>query len=702
MSNEYHSYGQEPSFHGQAPTTNLQPGQLADRFELVRMLGHGGMGQAWLVIDPCRKDEEREGYVVLKFLPDALRHHPDATQDFRAAYRRVQALHHESICPLFDLGESRELGCFQVMQFIPGITLRELMRSLDPERTGLELERVIRYLQPIARALDYAHQKKIIHRDIKPDNVIVDPATGEVHVIDFGLAAELRTSMSRYSQQRLSVSGTESYMPHEQWLGQPQDGRSDQYSLAVVAWELLTGQLPFQGSGMQLAYAVAQAPVPGLPEHLQHLQSVFELALSKERDHRFESVEEFVKNLSEGQKHDTRVNEQISEDKSRSSTVSQAEDLASLLLKTQDEVTRQHAEARRLLDEYHYDRAAAILEQIPSHLRDMDLFKTTVEKQDRVADLDAVISTAVKEMRLEGLHQQVKELLELQPQREDLERLLEHLPKKPVRPKEPSPLVAPFDAKTAKAGQQDWAAHLGSDVEIRNSIGMKFLLIPPGEFLMGSPESEEYRYDDEVQHKVLLTQPYYLAETVVTQGQWKSVMGTTPWKGERNVMEGDNYPAVYVSWEDAQEFIKKLNASEGDLYRLPTEAEWEFACRVGSLSAYCYGDDEDGLSDYGWFQDYSLIISEEYAHQVGEKKSNAFGLYDMHGNVWEWCEDWYGDYVSGFVTDPTGHGSGSARVFRGSCWHHVSGNCRSAHRLRGVPERRDNDLGFRVLRSSVK
>ncbi|WP_417380113.1 SUMF1/EgtB/PvdO family nonheme iron enzyme [Gimesia sp.] len=610
MSNEYHSHGQEPSFHGQAPAANLQPGQQADRFELVRMLGHGGMGQAWLAIDPRRKDEKREGHVVLKFLPDALRHHPDATQDFRAAYRRVQALHHESICPLFDLGESRELGCFQVMQFIPGITLRELMRSSDPDRTGLELGRVIRYLQPIARALDYAHQKKIIHRDIKPDNVIVDPETKEVHVIDFGLAAELRTSMSRYSQQRLSVSGTESYMPHEQWLGQPQDGRSDQYSLAVVAWELLTGQLPFQGSGKQLAYAVEQAPVPALPEHLQQLQSVFERAFSKERDQRFESVEAFVKSLSDNQ---------------------------------------------------------------------------IIEARGR---------------------DQIEEIVDIKSHRDDFAQQLENSSREPTNPKQPAMLIAPFDAKAAKAGQQAWAAHLGLDVEISNSIGMKFRLIPPGEFLMGSPESESNRGEDEVQHEVKLTKPYYVGTTKVTQGQWKAVMGTTPWSGNRWVNEGNDYPATYLCWEDTHEFINKLNESEGDGYRLPTEAEWEFACRAGSDTAYCFGDDATNLTEYCWFYENVNSYYDEYACQVAEKKPNQFGLYDMHGNVCEWCKDWYGDYPSAAVTDPMGPASGSKRVYRGSAWLSGSELCRSARRNRDIPDLQGSVcaciLGFRVLRSYVK
>ncbi|WP_417380105.1 SUMF1/EgtB/PvdO family nonheme iron enzyme [Gimesia sp.] len=290
------------------------------------------------------------------------------------------------------------------------------------------------------------------------------------------------------------------------------------------------------------------------------------------------------------------------------------------------------------------------------------------------------------------------------------------VPEAPVSPKAPvlfdnyqNSLIAPDGNKQfinseeqVIEAQTNWAKHLGTDIEISNSIGMKFRLIPPGEFMMGSPESEASRDNDEVQHEVRITKPYYLGTTEVTQGQWKSMMGTTPWKGDSFVKEGDDYPATYMSWEDAQEFIKKLNASEGDLYRLPTEAEWEYACRAGSLSAYSFGDDAGELSGYAWFSDNADDIGEDYAHQVGQKRPNLFGLYDMHGNVWEWCEDWFGDYASDAVTDPTGPTTGSRRVDRGGSWFGDSGSCRSAHRDGSSPGYRLLLLGFRVLRSSVK
>ncbi|WP_197454779.1 SUMF1/EgtB/PvdO family nonheme iron enzyme [Stieleria varia] len=231
---------------------------------------------------------------------------------------------------------------------------------------------------------------------------------------------------------------------------------------------------------------------------------------------------------------------------------------------------------------------------------------------------------------------------------------------------------------------------------ITNSIGMRLNLIPAGTFLMGSPATEQDRQDDETQHRVTLTKDFYLGTTEVTQGQWESVMGTTPWKGQRYVKEGSNVAATYVSWEDAVEFCKKLSAKEGKTYRLPTEAEWEYACRGGTTTAYGFGDDPTGLSEYGWFDGNAWDVEQKFAHEVGLKRANAFGLYDMHGNVWEWCSDWKADYPAGSVTDPQGPSTGSLRGFRGGSWYDVAGYCRSADRNFISPGFRSYDLGFRV------
>jgi len=166
-------------------------------------------------------------------------------------------------------------------------------------------------------------------------------------------------------------------------------------------------------------------------------------------------------------------------------------------------------------------------------------------------------------------------------------------------------------------------------------IEMTFKEIPAGTFTMGSPEGEVARQDDENQHKVTISKPFYMQTTEVTQGQWKAVMGTEPWKGEKYVKEGANYAATYVSWDDAVAYCKKLSEKEGKTYRLPTEAEWEYACRAGTETRWSFGDDEKVLGDYAWYNENAYdIVSERYAHQVGLKNPTRLGCTTCTAMYW--------------------------------------------------------------------
>ena len=213
---------------------------------------------------------------------------------------------------------------------------------------------------------------------------------------------------------------------------------------------------------------------------------------------------------------------------------------------------------------------------------------------------------------------------------------------------------------------------------------------------MGSPTSEADRRDDEVQHSVTLSRGYWMSDHETTQAEYESVMGSNP-----SGFKGSSLPVEQVSWDDAVSYCARLTVRElaagrieaGQAYRLPTEAEWEYAARAGTTGAYA-GE----LGSMGWYEDNSGTKT----HAVKGKQANGWGLYDMHGNVLEWCADWYGDYPSESVTDPTGATSGSYRVDRGGSWHNEAGNCRSADRNWDGPGLRRNDLGFRSVLSSVR
>jgi len=255
-----------------------------------------------------------------------------------------------------------------------------------------------------------------------------------------------------------------------------------------------------------------------------------------------------------------------------------------------------------------------------------------------------------------------------------------------------------------------------------NSIGMKLVCIQPGMFIMGSPADEAGRGDDETQHPVTISKKYYIGATQVTQSQWKAVMGNNP-----SCFQGDECPVEGVSWDDAADFCYKLSAKEGKRYRLPTEAEWEYSCRAGT------GADDSlvgKLDDHGWSainsgdvrlevlqldtedQEWLIYDNNCRTHPVAQKKPNAWGLYDMHGNVLEWCSDWYGDYPDTAVKDPSGppdsmsvvvgrngFPSGAGRVLRGGSYQESPQRCRTASRSNIIyftPNPMDGDVGFRV------
>ncbi|MFN6398848.1 MAG: formylglycine-generating enzyme family protein [Planctomycetota bacterium] len=236
--------------------------------------------------------------------------------------------------------------------------------------------------------------------------------------------------------------------------------------------------------------------------------------------------------------------------------------------------------------------------------------------------------------------------------------------------------------------------------QITNSIGMKLMLIPKGTFMMGSPESEQGRFENETQHDVTISKDYYLGVYEVTQAQHEKVMGKNPSHFQGAIVGNENadLPVENVSWEDAVEFCKKLSElpeekKAGRVYRLPTEAEWEYACRAGSKTAYSF-DDEDGLlPEYGWFR----RNSSSRTHTVGLLEPNVWGLFDMHGNVWEFCSDWYAEYPKGPVSDPSGPSKGVHRVYRGGGWGaDNAADCRSAWRNGFLPSSGNIHYGFRV------
>jgi len=730
-----------------------RPLRAVGRFQLVRQLGSGGFGEAWLATDPQRQDKTRGGEVVLKFLRAEYRANEDVVDDFKSSYRRVQALHHQHICALYDLGTDDRQGVFMVMQYVRGVTLHRYLRSRDEGGAGLPLELVVRVLRMAAEALDAAHRQKIVHRDVTLSNLMIDEESEHLTVLDFGLAADFRNSLSQHNVGTERVQGTPLFMAPEQWRANraEQCGATDQYAVAVTAWRMLTGDFPFSGDPAVLRLAVLEQAVPQLPGKLAALQPVFDRGLAKLPGQRYETVLQFVQAL----------------ERAGAGTGGRVQGVAEALAVQTELLMRAHREAAQLAERGQFSEAVQQLESLPAGLaqqRDSELYQRCLAGQQRVQRLTGQLQQAVQSARWSAVRSLLTELQQLQPEEAIWRRELEAVKAMP-QPARPGVLKAPYNAASAATGQRLWAQFLRCSVEVRGPIDLSFRLIPPGSFLMGSSEDRQALEaagfvipenvsvaDEQPQHAVQLTEPYFLGTTAVTVGQFAQFVQATGYvtDAERDGKGGwgyvaskgfseqrpefnwrntgfeqdDKHPVVNVSWQDAMAFLGWLNeqpAVDGVLrrFRLPTEAEWENACRAGTTTRFWTGDDPASLLgaanvldasfqkqfprvDYKKHQPFAFDDGVAFTSRCGVFRANPFGLCDMAGNTWDWCSDWYGSgyYAKSAAADPAGPVSGSSRVVRGGSWDFEPYRCRSGYRSSYDPDNRSDRIGFRVCSDS--
>ena len=245
-------------------------------------------------------------------------------------------------------------------------------------------------------------------------------------------------------------------------------------------------------------------------------------------------------------------------------------------------------------------------------------------------------------------------------------------------------------------------------VDLPGGAKMEFVWIEPGTFMMGSPSVPRFSTREGPQHEVTISRGFYLGKYEITQGEWESVMGTTPWSGQKaapflsqgTFQANASHPAAYISWYDMQEFVGELNAASGEeIFRLPTEAEWEYACFAGATTRWSFGDDENQLEDYAWYFENVWYSGNQGSQPVGTKWPNPWGIFDMYGNVAEWCQDWFGDYSSGAQVDPTGPVTGTDRVIRGGHFFVSWEDLATVYRYHKTPDFRYNSTGARLLRT---
>ncbi|MDX1927620.1 MAG: bifunctional serine/threonine-protein kinase/formylglycine-generating enzyme family protein [Pirellulaceae bacterium] len=636
-------------------------------FRLIEEIGHGGMG---IVLKAHDKMLKRD--VAIKVLAPYLAADAEAVQRFVREAQSAAAVRHDNVVTIHAVDEA-DGNPFLVMELINGESLQDRIK-----RGPLPADEIVQFGIQIALGLDAAHRRGLIHRDIKPANILLEsqselgePNVVRVKITDFGLARV--TSESVVTRQG-AIAGTPPYMSPEQANGKPLDHRSDLFSFGSVLYALCTGQAAFHAES---SIAVLRRVTDHEPEPIRPLNPAIPKWL--------------------------------------------CEVIAKLMAKRPEDRIQSAKEVADLLAQC----------QAPSHARHWPTTTTLNRTLIAVALLAGVV-VAVVFSRDRDPRRTELELTATNPlARTQAEGVSYNATKAPPR------AIAPFNDAQARQHQEAWAAHFKLPVEFTNTIGMKFRLIPPGEFLMGSTpaeiEAELKRPElslhlhfwrtpiesEGPQHKVVLTKPIYVGVTEVTQTQYELVMGKNPsyfsatGKGKDAVanLETGNYPVEMVSCNEAAEFCNKLSQHEnlkpfdfrsgetslkGTGYRLPTEAEWEFACRAGTITRFWSGDENEDLIQAGWCSSNAG----NRTHAASELKANPFGLSDMHGNVWEWVHDswdpkFYAQFKENVATDPFSPlSAGTMPMRRGGSFMQVPELVRSSSRLL---YHTDDEMGFRVV-----
>jgi formylglycine-generating enzyme required for sulfatase activity/serine/threonine protein kinase len=668
-------------------------GQRAPGFadwELEELLGIGGFGEVW------KARNRHLPSVALKFCLDRtaagiLRNEADLLGQVASQGK------HPGIVALLNTSLSGEPPCL-MYEYVPGSDLTGLVqqwRDNPPADRGACTRAIVRQL---ADVLAHAHQLRppIVHRDLKPANILVRPEGSDrysIKVADFGIggivAAQAMGEMDGYTRPAhtlptaLRGSCTPLYASPQQIRGDSPDPRDDVFALGVIWYQLLTGELTERPG------ADWREELEGILEREINLLGRC-LAVRGER--RLPNGVALADEL-------TRLGEPARPEKpGRPAPVTVAVpelpfeetdddsdnplDLAGQLQQSLARAQKTLACAVELTEKRHdYATAVRLLEGLPEAFRDSAFLDVVRERRDRVVLLRQEVQRAAKAYRFAGLRDRVEELLDLVPEDEEAQRLLR------VVPWEPGP-------------------------EVVNSVGMKLLLIPAGTFLMGSPESEVGRAADEgPRRRIDISTRFYLGASPVTQEQFQRVTGSNP--SRFRVVAGQDtrpFPVENVSWEEANAFCLALSAlpeekRRGRSYRLPTEAEWEYACRGGTEAdqPFSFGwslssmqANFDGRHPFGSASKGDFL---QRTSEVGSYRANGFGLGDMHGNVWEWCSDWYDAcaYRKGPRRDPDGPGTGSERVLRGGSWQNHGRLCRAACRDRAGVGYRSLNAGFRLV-----
>ena len=731
----------------------LPRGTSIGDFEFHRVLGHGGFGLTYLGWNLSLDIP----VAIKEYLPSdlAVREQdlsvaPKSSSDasdfqwgldrFVEEARMLARFQHPNLIQVHQFFEAHGTA-YIVMEYAEGETLAERLA-----RQGVLSEtELLDMVLPLLDGLAVVHQANVLHRDIKPGNIIIRDADGSPVLLDFGSA---RQAIGAKSRSVTSVV-TPGYAPIEQYSTRGAQGAwTDLYALGGVCYRALTGRVPEYATDRVLEDRFVPTGSLCGERVSAGVADAIDWALAVNKDDRPQSVEAWRDVLASA------VASSPVATSSAEPAGSPAPSAAPVALGSnrvlwvmfglclavvlglgvdwglgQIEAARQEqamaGEVSSLLSAARADMSAGrltspagsnawekyqgVLRLVPGHV------EAQAGLDQIIARYGALFDEALSSGDFGAASGYIAQVGEVYPDASVLRAWGRRL----------GSAQALAVAQAAQAARQRQAeaerqaelerqrqeaarrrkAGTGKTFSLPGGGSMAFVWIPAGRFRMGSPSGEQDRNSHEGPlHEVEISRGFWLGTYEVTQEQWEAVMGTRPWSGEKYVRSNPSHPAVYISWNAVQRFVAKLNDAAGSaVYRLPSEAEWEYACRAGSTTRWSFGDDERQLTHYAWYRANVWDTGKKYTQPVGLKRPNGWGLYDMHGNVWEWVQDWYDEdyYKRSPRVDPLGPTSGSLRVFRGGDFYYGAQYLRSALRVKDSPGTRSAGVGVRLLRIST-
>ena len=686
---------------GAGATTNeplgqsLPSGTRLEEFIIERVLGSGGFGITYLARDSrlgrkvvikenlpaqfCWRDTTSLTVQPRQSSGEDADNFRYSLESFEKEAATLASLDHPGIVKVLRSFEANGTAYF-VMPFVEGMTFDEVIKERQTQGDFFAEEELTGLLWRVLEALSYLHDRGIYHRDIKPGNLLITTG-GDPVLIDFGAARQ------RLSERSLTVIESPGYTPFEQMQSRGKVGPwSDLYALGGTVYKAITGETPAKAADR--AFDDPVVPLAQRRElaerYSQRLLQSIDHAMRPKLSERPKSVRDVWEGLNEAE----------------ASVATPVAKMAAKLADAKAVVSPAPTTA--------HSRKSMVLSCIPVVVIGLVLLLATRHKDPapkESAQAEAGDTAAAARLAQEEVDATTARIAQEKAAAEAKAREM-------AAQLERERLIKEAEMKKQAAGTDFGTASIGDTrvIDLGDAVKLTLCYCPAGSFVMGSPASEADRGDGENQVQVRISQGFWLGQTEVTQGQWEAVMKTTPAqqkaKGDSYLEVngvGEDHPMYFVNWEDAQAFIAKLSLCaalpEGWKYALPTEAQWEYACRAGTSTVFGYGEslssqeaNFNGDFPYGGGAKGPNL---QKTAVVGGYKANGWGLHDMHGNVFEWCADWYGEKLEG-GNDPVGALTGSYRVFRGGSWFDYGNCCRSAFRVRDEPGDRFSFLGFRL------